>query len=293
MELEALGELKPGAPIRLGWKVGARTDSHGVQVSLTLPEVEAARESDWGEGYRVQLDRKPERAQTWHGDLAEGEVKSGVLVFSVPAPGYYRVSFVAKAQDEMSPEGAETVYSTSGVRRVWLFVDDASGMVTSEFEPDRIPEGFKRAPGPRRSLSSKKKSRASFLPSNLLRRSAGLVKGFFGFHQGGTIPLEVIYYNDIDNDWYTVPEIYWEVNHKEWVGRVLTTTSTESGFTSNSGRLYPGCDGEEYQVGWRFEAHRFAFWMAAPLGSMESRTMIATRSILFRSMRCTTMRSMS
>jgi len=30
---------------------------------------------------------------------------------------------------------------------------------------------------------------------------------------------------------------------------VLTTTSTESGFTSNSGRLYPGCDGEEYQ-GW-------------------------------------------
>jgi len=226
-----------------------------VEISLVLPDVEAAKTSGWGADYRVSLEEKPTRAASWMGPIGENETRSGGVTLTIPAPGYYRA--VLAARGETGPKDIDEAHILdSAYRKVWILIDETGGRVTERFEPDQIRAAFQPVPGPRRNRLSRTPVSEAGVGSGFFSAAVGFLREAIGWKRTSVVPLKVIYYSDADEQWMTVKEIYWTVHHLEQVGRGWELHSTESGMTGSSGTFHIDCAADRYDGHLEFRSNQ-------------------------------------
>lgn len=246
LELRVSGDLSPGSPVHLQWSVESRLNSPQVDISIILPDVEAAKMSGWGNDFRVSLELRPARAYSWQGALREGESKSGEVGLTIPAPGYYRAVLSVSSPD--GPEDPAKINQlNSASEKVWILIDDRGGVVTDRFQGERIPAPFLPVPGPRRTRISSEPMNEAGVFSNLFSEVVALFRRALGLRRTSTVPLKAIYYHDLDQVWYPVKEAFWTVQHLEQVGRDWEVVGTESNFTGSFGTFHIQCTADRYQ----------------------------------------------
>jgi len=125
LSLRAAGGFRPATPIQIVAEGRANLPTEGVQIRVSLPEIELSRLSAWGEGFSFEANRVlPAALSTEPRRLERGDSISGAVVVTPLAPGYYSV--VATIQSVQSQpltyEGQWT--RNTAVVEAWLFVTD-------------------------------------------------------------------------------------------------------------------------------------------------------------------------
>ena len=69
------------------------------------------------------------------------------VAFSVLVPGIYRVHATARSK-KVRPDETTDRTQQSAYKTLWLLVDESGGRTLDTFEPEAIPDGFMRQPGP-------------------------------------------------------------------------------------------------------------------------------------------------
>lgn len=154
LELGAAGALRPGVPLRITATARALLPTADAEISLAAPEIASARGSGWSpRAYRAAPTGAPVPAlERSRGALARGGTRTLGATFSVGAPGYYRVVAVA------APAGAEPnviagrIVQNAAHRQLWLWVTEAGGRITPEFDASLFGDTLLAQPGPFRAL---------------------------------------------------------------------------------------------------------------------------------------------
>jgi len=149
MKLRTSGPIVTGQPINL--EVSSKTilPINSAQLTILTPELEAAKQTTFGEGYRLRVgDELPPFAQWTTGSAGPGAVDTRLFQVTVPAPGIYKILLKAAAVPSEPPE--DRPYDVADTTRYtyWLVVRDEGGEVRRAFEPELVPEGFQPQPGP-------------------------------------------------------------------------------------------------------------------------------------------------
>lgn len=149
VDLEVDGPLTPGVEIPITVTLTAHSELQRTDVRLSSPELDAAARTSWSESYRI---RPGTRAAT----LAEASVSPpayGSVSFStsvvIPAEGAYQLIAVGRAEGVRSVRPVNRTVMGS----IWLYIDEAGGSSSLEFEPARLGAGKVEIPGPVRALA--------------------------------------------------------------------------------------------------------------------------------------------
>jgi hypothetical protein len=115
-----------------------------------MPEVQNARNSGWGDDYRVPNGFVQPIASKGQ-SLAQNARAELSSVVSVNAPGYYRVSVRAAGESAPSRRGWSTVQDVV-IEDMWLWIDRSGGRITSTFDTTLFPDSIVPQPGPFRRM---------------------------------------------------------------------------------------------------------------------------------------------
>jgi hypothetical protein len=198
IEFAVDGALKPETPIKLTITYTANFATTGADLRVTLPEVEYAELSEWGQAYKTPVGiQVPAKLESNREFSAGGQVEQ-VTHFSMRAPGIYRVHASAESEqskpDDFTGRAQPTTHET-----VWLLVGETGGRILDDFDPDVVPAGFHRQPGPFRKVDpgEPKPSEAGF--GFLMRPIIEFAAGLFGKNSCGSdeVCITFVYY---DND---------------------------------------------------------------------------------------------
>ena len=237
IEFDVDGALKPETPIHLTVTYTANFSTHAADLRITLPEVEYAKLSDWGQEYEtppgIQL---PATVKSSHPFAAEGNFEHRTE-FSVPVAGIYRVHATAESgklhADEIKERAQPTTHETA-----WLLVTETGGRVLDDFDPAVVPNGFYRQPGPFRKIDpgEPKPSQAgvgAFL--------APLARNLFGSLScpSDKVCIRFVYYDNDLNGTHTLRNLRYNwkfVNLPEGA-----TAKSGSGVSDSQGRIRVAC----------------------------------------------------
>lgn len=139
------GRLVPGSTVLVTAAVTTRMSLPAATIRIDAPEIDAARESAWGEGFRVRVGEKLRAASMTSRSMAAGGVHVQTALLQAEQPGLYRVVISA-----IAPPATRTSVprQTSESREVWLLVDGTGGRVLTEFDASVIPPEMVPQPGP-------------------------------------------------------------------------------------------------------------------------------------------------
>lgn len=155
IELQALGSLRSGEPIRLVATIRANVPTSEAQLTLAAPEIGAAELSAWNSEYRLPQNGVVPALQTVKLPLGRGQAQRIEAMLTFPQPGYYRISASALA----GPKELTTIDGVPvqghAVRELWLLVNDNGVQITAEFDPRLLPDSVLEQPGPLRPKRSR------------------------------------------------------------------------------------------------------------------------------------------
>lgn len=147
--IEALGPLRPNSPINLTVRVQAVLPTSRTVLRVATPEIELAARRSWGEDFSLDVGQpvRPARiTNPVHMEAGSGFEES--ISLHVARPGYYRVVAHVTSLDEQPLSFNGLWVRNAEVIEVWLFVTESGGVLTAEFEPERIPSQYDPQPGP-------------------------------------------------------------------------------------------------------------------------------------------------
>jgi len=148
--LDATGTLRPGQLIVITGTLEPVWPISNVQANLWAPEVEYTRLTGTGDDYRVPMGSNIPSfaAATTTGAVTEIITIRGTIM--IEAPGVYEVLLTATGElDRDHPYVNDTIRES-----LWIYVFENGSSTSKEFDPSRIPQGFRREPGPARALPS-------------------------------------------------------------------------------------------------------------------------------------------
>ena len=148
VQVKALGSIEPNSAIQIVATVTALVASDRVQIRITVPELEAARLSSWGTGFRVPVRVGIAPITEQETRLAPRQSTQAVATLTIPQPGYYRVVVTAEALGEIYRYVDGRTLVTGAVREMWLWVAPGTGRLMDEFNPRMFPAGVVPEPGP-------------------------------------------------------------------------------------------------------------------------------------------------
>lgn len=92
LSIRASGAFRPGLPINVTADALVNLPTDGVQLRITVPEMELARLSSWSEGFSLRLNYGlPAMLETQPTTMGAGAGLDRTGVVTPLAPGYYRV----------------------------------------------------------------------------------------------------------------------------------------------------------------------------------------------------------
>ena len=197
--------LRPRTPIELTVTYEGTFATTDADLLVKFPEIESAKLTGWGQEYKtqvgVELPARVERNQAF----AAGDKVVQSTTFTVDAPGIYRVLATARANkvrpDETTGRAQPVVHED-----VWILVDDTGGGVMEIFDPDAVPEGFVRQPGPFRELPRSGQPKPHGAASAIAMRG-----GLFGMTSCGSNEVCFsVQYDDNDVGYKPVPSVAFE-----------------------------------------------------------------------------------
>ncbi len=149
LELRAHGAFRPGTPIQISVDATANLPTEAATLDVIVPEVELARASSWGTGFSYRSSGRipPTLTRSWSG-LGRGAALRETTSITIPTPGYYRV--VARIWPTDTPAvffNGRWIRNTA-YAETWLLITDTGGQSTPTFDPDRIPDRYRKDPGP-------------------------------------------------------------------------------------------------------------------------------------------------
>jgi len=279
VSIEASGDLRPGVPTVLALSGTSNRATRLAGFSIHLPEVEAAKQTSWGPDFRVPEGEPLPPAARWQTGTGSGSPFQYTTSVTIPEPGYYRVVATArKASGEpaISSEG-ERIQDIAHAR-LWLLVREGGGVVTASFEPDSLPPGAVRSPGPLRFRRSGYRpgrgqlgtgvrpgkdgvGRASVVHTVLealqgLIRRVGLDRSspVTGLLPQTELTWKILYYNEDDSSFVGLPDAHYQVEFFEKTEECEDSAPLgcpQSGFdtgkTNSQGYIILQCrDGEFY-----------------------------------------------
>lgn len=142
VEAHVVGSISTSTPIVIDIAVRATMPVEDAAISVTLPEVEIAREHGWASS-PVSVGERIGPIMSLRHSMAASEVTMLRPTVSIPKPGYYRVVIRAVANPKSMPEDRESgdLVQTEVVRELWLLVTERGGRVTDKFDPSLLPPG--------------------------------------------------------------------------------------------------------------------------------------------------------
>ena len=148
IEFDVGATIKPGEPITIDVTYTSNFSTDDADLRVTLPEVESAKLTDWGGGYKPVLGVPLEAKIKSNRAFGPGDQVSESIVFSVETAGIYRVHGTAISKMDRPDETDERVQPVAHAS-VWILADEEGGRVLEGgFDPDLVPEGFRSQPGP-------------------------------------------------------------------------------------------------------------------------------------------------
>lgn len=148
------GQVAPNVPLHA--RISARTllPTKSARLTLVAPELEAARQSEFGPAFRVPVGEKiPSFSSQQISALGRGSSHQLAGTFRIPAPGYYRiVGQIRQGSDDRLFYGGEPVVAAATVEK-WVYVTPSGGQITDEFYSSIMPDSVKKQPGPFRYIA--------------------------------------------------------------------------------------------------------------------------------------------
>jgi hypothetical protein len=235
------GALRPNSPVQISATTRAKLPTADAEVSLAMPEVVAARQSGWDQRYRTPTNTPLPALERRRTGLAAGaEVRLQTAV-QVAAPGYYRVVASAVPLSEVPPVVKGAWVQNVAHREVWLWIDEAGGRITEEFEPGLFPDTLLAQPGPFRVVRRGVKRPASAASQSPAGGASFSVSASSA--SATSLPVEVKYYRtDVDPKRYEpIPRatgtLYYEYFDHNGNYQVLTVQQE----TGSDGKFYMDC----------------------------------------------------
>lgn len=151
LDVRVDGRLIPGSPITITASAKASQDVQNAVFRIVAPEMESARQSGWGDDFRVPVKAKVRVAAEVNASLVSGSGQQFAATVQAERPGYYRV--VVSAVSPTPTLARRTSVQDATHREVWLLIDDAGGRVLENFDPTLVPAGTIPQPGPWRKRS--------------------------------------------------------------------------------------------------------------------------------------------
>ena len=229
--IDADGTLKPDQKIDLTITYEAIFATTDADISVMLPEVENAKLSAWDEDYKVRTGtRLPVKLESNSAFSAGGAVTQSVD-FSVEEPGIYSVIASAKSKKVRADETTALVQPV--VHEIlWLLVDETDGRVLDGYDPDAIPEGYRRQPGPFRKVRPGTEAGED---------GQGLAASFASSASCGSneVCVEVSYFDSDLETPLAVPDVYYEYTIAD--GQTGYVDYRAEGYTEEDGVFKLGC----------------------------------------------------
>lgn len=246
LSLSATGSFTPDASITIIATATARYATADMELSIFLPEVEAAKATSWDRRFRLPVGSIP-KAGSRRLALVVGQTLSESAVLTVPAAGIYRVVATAKqlAPGQVSDNGR--LIADVARRDLWLFVNSTGGRTVSAFDADLVPAGNKVEPGPFRPKRPPADSAPSPRPTRVPGRTTGSAATDSGC-PASNICAQVVY-SVVKSEIKPVPlpEVY-----VVWRDELEPQTGyTETVYGDSQGRVRFSCPpGDTYEGTW-------------------------------------------
>lgn len=246
VSIEVSGNLKPNDPINIAVTYTSNFATTDADLRITLPEIESAKMSDWGNEYKTPIGiQLPAKLESSQGLAAGGQVVQNTS-FSIPAAGIYRVHASAKSEKILADETTDKVQPTTHAT-IWLLVDDEGGKVLTTFDPEAIPDGFRRQPGPFVKLGpGEPKPDRSDQPMpaqtgsvETLGSVASLATGVFGTCSSDKVCIQNVYYDADLHGHQLVPAVGYQYRYD--LGGPEGNVATGEGFADANGRFDIPC----------------------------------------------------
>ncbi|WP_419941015.1 hypothetical protein [Candidatus Palauibacter sp.] len=244
ISIEPTTSLKPDEPIELVVTYTANFATDDADLFVVLPEIESAKLSSWGDGFKMPLGGSiPIKVESNQGFVA-GDQTSQSVAFSVPVPGIYRVHATARS-NKVRPEETSELTIQSAHKSLWLLVDEDGGRTMRTFDADAISDDYMKQPGPFRKNHGGKQRPADD-GSAKDGRDAGIRTGSGAALSracgSNHICVQLVYVDaDVPNDPQPVPGVAYEyafidpqTGYEEW---------STSGFADSNGEFEVACPG--------------------------------------------------
>jgi len=228
-----VGPVRLGSPMQIAVDVKANLATPQAELRVTLPEVEAARISEWGPQFRLPVGVRLPALASKEMSLGRGQVVREVASVVIPKPGYYRVVVSARSvSDEAASVDGRPVQNV-GVREAWMWVDSMGGRVTDQFDRAVFPKGAIQELGPIRFPGSEAdRSRGAKQPSRELESVALASTTAAGYL------YEAVYYNSEAGRYEPVVNSAWYANfYNAWDDQI----GYQGGYTDAAGRFTVEC----------------------------------------------------
>jgi hypothetical protein len=246
VKIEALGPLRPNTPVVVRPTATANVDVSSVTLRAHAPEVEAARLSEFGPGYRIPIGVRLPLVGEWViKNIWAGQSLTRTVQLTVPSEGYYRIIASAHSASDIVRAGRETYLPADQDER-WLLISNQAGALTTRFEGDRVPAPYKPLRGPFRRRRVNPQGAALLSPVGKMAR--GLLSGMTGRFFRATNPelvVRISYYDENLQQWMPASGIHAEGTIEEFGQPVGTWQTTPSDV---AGLAYDGCPGNQEEL---------------------------------------------
>jgi hypothetical protein len=148
LDIQVEGSLTPGSTAYLSVETQGNLPPEQTHVRLTLPELAALKARKEGKLAKL-APGKPLPAQgSWRGAMGSSQTLQQQTTVHIKEPGYYQVIASASAENgDVRTKNGEWIKNTAS-QSVWLWVTEAGGKVTKQFDRSLFPDGARQQPGP-------------------------------------------------------------------------------------------------------------------------------------------------
>ncbi len=203
------GALGTGRSISIGVRIRPRFEVGAYVANIHMPELTVELSDD-----RNALNRgeRIEPIASQRGVALQGADQTLTAVVTIHEPGYYRISMSVHAEALGEPLRNRGVQGTVH-REAWLYVDEAGGMLTEEFDRALLRgKGYVESPGPFRSLRQNNRPTGQGLRSAALGSTDGndyFRVLYFDVDAQAYMPvpdamIDVIYWGEVYGDPYQI-----------------------------------------------------------------------------------------
>ena len=175
--------------------------------------------------------------------FAAGDRTTQLVALSVPVAGIYRVHATARSK-KIKPDETSNRTQQSAYKTLWLLVSESGGRTLDTFDPDAIPEGFIKQPGPFRKDRGGEPKPAGAGFDAPVRPAIGAAEGIRAASsscRSGYVCIEVVYEDEDLGETQPLPSVKYEyafidpqTGYKEW---------STSGYADSNGEFEVACPG--------------------------------------------------